>query len=109
LEELRAEPARDQIVRFAKELACQRLRTQLQRLLESVGATNQGGATSPPWPAPRQQAEVSSAPDGCAHDVQRLQRLRAAPNRDEVQKFDRELSCERLRPQLLRLRESLGL
>jgi hypothetical protein len=38
-----------------------------------------------------------------------LSNLRADPNVDEIKKFERELSCEHIRPQLQRLRESLGL
>src|SRR5262249_24578838 len=40
LAQLRSEPARDQIVKFEKELGCARLRSQVQRLLESVGPTD---------------------------------------------------------------------
>ena len=108
LAKLRAEPVRDQIVGFAKELACPRLRAQVQRLLESVGATE---ATGPPRPKDvpgQQQAAARAAPDVCARDGERLQRLRAEPNLDEIRNLERELACEQLRPQLSRLLESVG-
>jgi Caspase domain len=108
LAQLRAEPARDQIVKFEKELGCARLRSQVQRLLESVGPTDPAGATSPRAPPRQQQAEARSAPDLCASDAQRLQRLRAEPNLDEIRNLERELACEQLRPQLRRLLESIG-
>jgi hypothetical protein len=41
--------------------------------------------------------------------VARLARLRAEPSADAITRFERELGCERIRPQLKRLRESLGL
>jgi hypothetical protein len=44
----------------------------------------------------------------CKRDEERLTRLRASPARDEVIRFEHELGCERLRPQVVRLRESLG-
>lgn len=46
--------------------------------------------------------------DPCKQDLEKLARLRAGPVREDVLRFERELSCERLRPQVLRLRESLG-
>jgi class 3 adenylate cyclase/TolB-like protein len=48
-------------------------------------------------------------PEGaCARDAERLARLRADPTMDAIARFERELGCERLRPQLRRLRESVG-
>jgi uncharacterized caspase-like protein len=108
LGQLRTEPARDQIVRLGNELACPRLRSQVQRLLESVGAME---ATGPPRPKDvpgQQQAAARAAPDVCARDGERLQRLRAEPNLDEIRNLERELACEQLRQQLRRLRESVG-
>ena len=108
LAKLRAEPVRDQIVGFAKDLACPRLRMQVQRLLESVSATE---ATSPPRPKDvpeQQQAAARAAPDVCARDGERLRRLRASPNLDEIRNLQRGLACEQLRPQLSRLLESVG-
>jgi TolB-like protein len=44
----------------------------------------------------------------CARDAERLAGLRTDPTVDAIARFERELGCERLRPQLRRLRESLG-
>ena len=53
--------------------------------------------------------QVRAAEDACARDKARLSQLRADPSPDALAKFDRELGCEQIRPQLKRLRESLGL
>jgi hypothetical protein len=44
----------------------------------------------------------------CERDADRLVRLRANPTNEEASRFASELSCEKLRPQLSRLMESLG-
>src|SRR5215468_2422186 len=43
----------------------------------------------------------------CKRDEEALVHLRATQARDELIRLERELGCERLRPQLLRLRESI--
>jgi uncharacterized caspase-like protein len=57
-------------------------------------------------------AKAQSAPlpphQACRRDEERLIRLRASRDRDEVLRFGRELGCERLRPQVVRLRESIA-
>ena len=45
---------------------------------------------------------------GSSDKVGALAQLRAEPNADAIARFERELGCERIRPQLKRLRESLG-
>ena len=45
--------------------------------------------------------------EACKRDEDRLVELRATQAGDELIRFERELGCERLRPQLLRLRESI--
>jgi hypothetical protein len=55
----------------------------------------------------REQPIVATEPQGaCVRDAERLAQLRGNPSLDAIARFDRELSCERLRPQLRRLRES---
>jgi hypothetical protein len=44
----------------------------------------------------------------CQRDQERLARLRASPVRDEVTRFERELGCTSLRPQVERLSESVS-
>jgi hypothetical protein len=56
--------------------------------------------------------EVTSAPpmpqeEMCKRDAQRLARLRISQGHDDVILFERELGCEKLRPQVERLRESV--
>jgi hypothetical protein len=43
----------------------------------------------------------------CKHKGDRLERLRSSPKNDEAARFANELGCEKLRPQLLPLMESL--
>jgi len=129
LTRLRASPARDEVIRFERELGCERLRPQVVRLRESISAEGEGGdreavqrrqaeqprptaAAGPQNPERDASARVvpSSIPQEqiCKRDEERLTRLRASPARDEVIRFEHELGCERLRPQVVRLRESLG-
>jgi hypothetical protein len=107
LARLRADPALDQIVRFEKEFTCARLRSQVLRLLESVSVgpavvAATGNATL------QQQVEAEHGPaEACARDAERLRRLRAEPNPEEIRKLERELSCEQIRPQVQRLCDSV--
>jgi Caspase domain len=111
LERLRADPVPDEIAKFQRELTCVRLRAQVQRLYESVATT--APAPRPdgdPGAAARQQAQAAPVPveDPCTRDAARLASLRADPSIAAITKFERELGCEHIRPQLQRLRESLG-
>jgi uncharacterized caspase-like protein len=113
LERLRANPVPEEIAKFRNELACTRLRAQVQRLFESF-ATDPASPAAPVDNAPKgpvkMQATSQPAPaeDPCARDAARLARLRADPSVDAIKKFEGELGCEHIRPQLQRLRESLG-
>lgn len=109
LTQLRADPTPEQVAKFQRELTCPRLEAQVRRLLESVSVDPQ---QQPAAPAARTQAAQVQPPvvsQACASEEARLSNLRADPNVDEIRKFERELSCEHIRPQLQRLRESLGL
>ena len=129
LTRLRASPARDEVIRFEQELGCERIRPQLRRLRESISAEGERddreAGQRPQAEEPRPRADVgpqnperdaaarvvpSSMPQEqiCKRDEERLTRLRASAAHDEVIRFERELGCERLRPQVVRLRESLG-
>jgi Caspase domain len=56
----------------------------------------------------REQPVAAAEPQGaCVRDAERLAQLRGDPSLDAIARFDRELGCERLRPQLRRLRESM--
>jgi hypothetical protein len=116
LARLRADPSRDEIASFQRELSCVRLKAQVQRLFESIATSEPPRQPAPPVDnapkvAPTQQAQAQpiSAADACARDAERLARLRADPSVDAITRFERELGCEHIRPQLRRLRESLGL
>jgi hypothetical protein len=130
LTRLRASLERDEVVRFEYELGCERLRPQVVRLRESISAEGERGdrgarqqsqaeqrrpTADAEMQKPEREAAVRSAPPPmppreqiCKHDEERLTRLRASLERDEVVRFEYELNCERLRPQVVRLRESLG-
>jgi hypothetical protein len=112
LARLRANPAPEEIINFQREVACSRLRPQVQRLLESlVGDTAlPPGGNAAPQTAPKQQAQNESvrSEDACARDTARLLSVRAAPTLEAITKFENELGCERLRSQLRRLRESVA-
>ena len=122
---LRANPVREEVARFARELHCAALRPQVNRLLESVGGEPAALAPVParpavteeaPQPAPapseRRESKTGAGPDAgqhaCRRDEERLAQLRANPVREAVARFARELTCEDLRPQVQRLLESVG-
>ena len=112
LARLRSNPVPDEIVKLQREVACSRLRPQVQRLFESFVSDTapSPGVNAAPQPVPRQHAqnEPVRAEDACARDTARLARLRAEPPTFEaITKFEKELGCEQLRSQLRRLRESV--
>jgi uncharacterized caspase-like protein len=71
-------------------------------------------STPPVTPAPKaaiepaQHSPAASSTKSCDQDSAKLTRLRSGSSLDEVVQFERELGCDRLRPQVARLRESLG-
>jgi uncharacterized caspase-like protein len=127
----------EELLQFEKELSCDRLRPQVARLHESLIGTSApvavasesakpAGGTSvaalsplaptvqstqnPPKFAPSAPPASATAPDSmetCKQDEARLSRLRATQSLVDVIVFERELGCEKLRPQIVRLRESL--
>ncbi len=142
LARLRSNPLPDEIARFEREVACTRLKPQVQRLFESIVTLPAAAVplvAAPPASAPtaapaasvgaprreeikreeprrepppalaaaREQPVAAAEPQACAHDAERLAQLRADPTLDAIARLDRELGCEKLRPQLRRLRESL--
>lgn len=116
LAQLRADPVPAEIARFQRELSCERIKAQVQRLLESVAdpSTLAGPEAAKPrqevQQVPREVAPAPlTAPDLCARDAARLAKLRSEPSIEAFKNFEREFSCEQIRPQLQRLRESLGL
>jgi hypothetical protein len=51
--------------------------------------------------------EPQASPRSCKQDEERLARLRTTRSGDDIIRFERDLFCEQLRPQLLRLKESV--
>lgn len=132
LARLRAGQIRDDVVRFERELACERLRPQVMRLRESIAVETVKAENGPagipqpvvttapvssdvsqqssPTPPPSQTAAPSSASvnESCKRDEERLARLRSGPVLADIVKFEQELRCQRLRTQVTRLRESVA-
>ncbi|MBY0298255.1 MAG: caspase family protein [Methylobacterium sp.] len=124
LARLRTRRVPEEILRFRRELTCEELRPQLARLIESTAAEE---ALPPPKvvpdpeplrPAPRIErspgaalppatARATGAPATCEQEAQTLARLRATRDAQEIDRFARSLACQDLRPQVLRLRESV--
>lgn len=123
LTRLRASPSLAELIQFERELHCERLRPQIVRLRESLGAvaapapagTDTTERSKPGQRAVDRQASAKptaspapvQTPQSCDQERARLARLRASQSRDEVLRFEQELACEQLRPQVMRLRESL--
>ena len=118
LAKLRANPVADDIARFERELSCAKLRPQIVRLRESIAGGEPKPESGPTPPVAESKGSVepsrsispapSASPEICKRDEEKLARLRANPAPDEIARFERELGCTRLRPQVVRLRESLN-
>jgi hypothetical protein len=101
LARLRGSPSGEGAQCFASEMSCEKLRPQLQRLMESLGFTQ---------PAPANSSRADSLLTGvCASQRAALDRLRKKPSAEAVGLFWRDLQCEPLRPQVRLLMESLNL
>ena len=132
LARLRAKPEPEKVIALERELGCPRLKPQVIRLRESViGALPANGQVPAAKPEARgspaegsQSAAVPAAKplsepttpdaaaasgDACVLEQDRLNELRARPDPDAVRRFERDLGCERLRAQVLRLKESLAI
>jgi hypothetical protein len=115
LARLGSSPSSDEAQRFANELGCEKLRPQVLGLMASLARAAPGPvaadvANGASLPAPAN----SSAADGvltgvCASQRAALDRLRKEPSTEATRLFWRDLQCERLRPQVRLLLESLNL
>jgi hypothetical protein len=125
LAELQAKPSIKEVLSFADEFRCSKLQPQLLAVLDNLGlavqsegasgpngalpGTKFAGETAPPPSAPSAAEGASAAQDdACKRDEDRLDRLRQNPSREDAAHFAEELSCERLRPQLLALASDLA-
>lgn len=131
LAKLRANPVAKEVIALERELGCPRLKPQVARLRESVigalpvnkpedgkpaleASAASGSRHSDVPPArpltesgdPKPEKTVDNA---CKRDRDRLDDLRARPRPQDVLRFERDLGCERLRAQVLRLKESLAI
>jgi hypothetical protein len=127
LAHLRSNPSLEAVMQFERSLTCEKLRAQALRLQESLSSLANAAAIAVPVapppappPAPRQEAApklpavppkvaVATLEPGpaCKQDEARLSKIRANPSLSELAALERDLGCERLRPQIVRLRESL--
>ncbi|MBA2400385.1 MAG: caspase family protein [Bradyrhizobium sp.] len=122
LSKIRANPSLADLVALERDLSCDRLRPQIVRLRESLPKEapkpdQPAVAVNPPalQSAQSTPAEVKPAQSGpivqvrsCDEERATLAKLRASQSREDVVRFERELACEQLRPQVIRLRESLS-
>ena len=111
LARLRARPSLDEGLRFVGEIRCMQLWPQLQTLMDGLSDPSRSTASSKLDPAASDATSGSDAAlspgatsatldDACKHDEDRLAELRANPSVDAAIRFDRELKCPRLKPQL---------
>jgi hypothetical protein len=122
--ELGCEKLRPQILRLKESLGLEVPRTD-GSVVAAMGATRASQVTPrssvqvivPPQSAQTAAAEPASqdsravtppVEDACKRDEEKLVRLRANPSLDQIVRFEQELRCPRLRPQIARLRESVG-
>jgi hypothetical protein len=102
---LRVNPSSEELRRFADELGCEELRPDLKLLIESLDF-------DPPTPAALPLDTSHANPllrQACTSERSALDRLRQEPSAGAAGQFWRDMQCERLRPQVRRLLESLNL
>lgn len=100
---LRNDPSSTAIADLAAGMKCAALRSQLNRLMESVGL-----AAPAPALAMTESAARNPAPAGCEGESRELEHLRAEPDAARAKDLFDRLTCPTLRPQLRRVMESLG-
>jgi hypothetical protein len=103
LARLGSNPSGDEALRFVKELGCEKLLPQLQRLLHSLDFD----ASAPRAPADSARSNPLLG-QTCASERAALDRLRQEPSAEAAGLFWRDLQCEGLRPQVRLLMESLN-
>ena len=103
LARLGSNPSGDEALRFVKELGCEKLLPQLQRLLHSPDFK----ASAPRAPADSAHLNPLLG-QTCASERAALDGLRQEPSAEAAGLFWRDLQCEGLRPQVRLLMESLN-
>ena len=118
LAKLRANPSADAAIRFDSELKCPKLKPQLLALLDSLSQPLKSAAAQSRNGAPSDTASEAVPPtseppasdataDACKHDEKRLAELQAKPSLDESIRFENEMECLELQPQVLALLDKL--
>jgi hypothetical protein len=124
LAQLQAKPSLDEALRFGGELQCLQLWPQVETILDSLSHTARSTTVSSPnGPAsdmilaseaapttasPAMAATSAALDDACKHDADRLAELQAKPSIDAAIRFDSELRCPRLQPQLLAMLKAMS-
>jgi hypothetical protein len=101
LARLGSNPSGDEVLRFVKELGCEKLLPQLQSLLKSPEFDASAPANS-------SSSSNSLLDPVCTSEREALDRLRTEPSAEAAGLFWRDLKCEGLRPQVRLLMESLN-
>jgi hypothetical protein len=111
LQRLRANPTLDQVTEFARNLRCDQLRPQIQRLMESLGASPIASDAASKSRDATNTGPTTVRADGaaaCDREAAELSRIRANPDAAVARRFASQVKCERLKAQVARLLESLG-
>jgi hypothetical protein len=74
----------------------------------SVNKTTAPPTVAPPAAGEKAPPVIATREDLCKQDRDTLLRLRAIPLAEDVDRFAMQLKCEELRPQVMRLMESVG-
>ena len=107
LAKLRLAPDVDQVAIFSRQLACEDLRPQVRRFMESLGIepTNDQKAQSAGALPSAKPVDIAAI---CKREADELARIRANPQRDAAVRFAHDLQCEDLKAQTARLLESVA-
>jgi hypothetical protein len=100
-----AEQARAEQTRLA-EIARQEQQAAEENRLEDQ-RIKLAGLSVAPLAAEHDRNPRPSPEQSCREEAEKLAKLRISPSRDDVVRFDKALTCEKLRPQLVRLIESI--
>jgi uncharacterized caspase-like protein len=100
-----AEQAKAEQTRLA-EIARQEQQAAEENRLEDQ-RIKLAGLSVAPLAAEHDRNARPSPEQSCKEEAEKLAKLRISPSRDEVVRFDKALTCEKLRPQLVRLIESI--
>ena len=115
LDRLRKEPSAEAARLFWRDLKCARLRPQVRLLMDSLNATPRPlGSAAEPGEADSRRAVTIDAPTAngtdsvaCRRETPELHRIRATLDLGDANRFASAVTCDALKPQAVRLLESL--